>query len=95
MPLVFVAVIVYGIAQFIAAWAGIELYLGPLWAGAALLVAVFFRFTLPVTLGAFFGAMDVWQWHWALAAVFAAPGLVFVVPGVISGFLHRGENQLR
>ncbi|NCC37011.1 MAG: hypothetical protein EOM24_34135 [Chloroflexia bacterium] len=95
MPLLFVAVIVYGIAQFIAAWAGIEWYLGPLWAGAALLAAVFFRFTLPVTLGAFFGAMDVWQWHWALAAVFAAPGLVFVVPGVIVLFLDRVKNPIR
>jgi hypothetical protein len=23
-----------------------------------------FRFTLPITIGAFFGAMDVWDWHW-------------------------------
>jgi hypothetical protein len=40
-------------------------------------VAVMFltRFSLPITVGSFFGAMNVWGWHWIGALVFAAPGL--------------------
>jgi hypothetical protein len=37
-----------------------------------------------MTIGAFFGAMDIWDWHWALAGLFAAPGLAFVIPGVLA-----------
>ncbi len=47
-----------------------------------------FRFTLPITIGAFFGAMDVWSWHWGLAALFAAPGLAFLIPGVILSIIE-------
>lgn len=80
----FVAILAFGVAQFIAGYAGIALHLGTGWAIGAIVLSLFFRFPLPITIGAFFGAMDVWGWHWALAALFAAPGLAFVVPGVIA-----------
>jgi thiosulfate reductase cytochrome b subunit len=79
------AFFLFAAAQLTAGYAGIQHGIGPMWALAALLSAVFLRFTLPITVGAFFGAMSVWGWHWALAFMFAAPGLVFVLPGVISG----------
>ena len=79
------AFFVYATAQLTAGYAGIHQGIGPMWAFAALLSAVFLRFTLPITVGAFFGAMTVWGWHWALAFTFAAPGLVFVLPGVLTG----------
>ncbi len=80
----FLAILAFGLAQFVAGYAGIEHHLGAGWAIGALAVAFLLRFTLPITIGAFFGAMNVWGWHWALAALFAAPGLLFVVPGVIA-----------
>jgi hypothetical protein len=55
-----VAVLVYGVAQTYAGCVGIAHEIGALWAGAALVAAIFFRFTLPITIGAFFGAMNVW-----------------------------------
>jgi thiosulfate reductase cytochrome b subunit len=79
------AFFVFATAQLTAGYAGINQGIGPAWALAALFAAVFLRFTLPITVGAFFGAMTVWGWHWAPAFIFAAPGLVFVFPGVISG----------
>lgn len=79
-----VAFLVFGIAQLIAGFAGIEHGLGSFWAWAALIAALVIRFTLPITIGAFFGALNVWHWHWAAAAVFAAPGLLLVVPGAIA-----------
>jgi|GEM_PF-764564 len=80
----FLAFTAFGIAQLVAGFVGIEQGLGLFWAWAALFAALIFRFTLPITIGAFFGAMNVWGWHWAWAALFAAPGLAFVIPGVIS-----------
>lgn len=74
----------YGIAQIYAGFIGIEYHLGSFWAWTSVAVALLMRFTLPATIGAFYGAMDVWHWHWALAAVFAVPGLLVMVPGVIS-----------
>ena len=80
----FPAFIVFGIAQLVAGFAGIEHDLGVGWAWGALIATLMFRFTLPMTIGAFFGAMNVWGWHWALAALFAAPGLLLVIPGVLA-----------
>ncbi len=65
------------IAQLMAGFEGIQLELGTGWAWSAVSLAVFLRFSLPITIGAFFGATKVWGWHWALALVFVAPGLVF------------------
>lgn len=88
----FLVILTFGLAQFVAGYAGIEHHLGAGWAIGAFLVGFFLRFTLPITVGAFFGAMDVWGWHWALAALFAVPGLLFVVPGVIASVVSMARK---
>jgi len=88
---------VYTTAQMSAAFAGISHGLSQLWALVALCAALLLRFTLPVTIGAFFGAMQIWGWHWALALLFAAPGLIFMLPGVIPAIFSlstRGAKKL-
>lgn len=84
-----VAFLVFGIAQMIAGFAGISHELGAVWAWAALVAALGFRFTLPITIGSFFGALHVWDWHWVVALLFAAPGLALLVPGVLASFLPK------
>lgn len=86
--IVFVIFIIYSIAQMVAGYEGLVFHLGLVWAIVAILAAIFLRFTLPMTIFAFLGAMDVWHWHWALAAVFVAPGLVFIIPGVILSIIN-------
>jgi hypothetical protein len=76
--------IAFSVAQLAAGFAGIQHGLGVGWAWAAIVVAFAFRFTLPITIGAFFGAMNVWGWHWAFAALFAMPGLIFIVPSMFA-----------
>ena len=63
---------------------GIEYYFGGFWLGVAIVLVVFFRFNLPIIIGAYFGAVEVLQWHWALALLFAVPGLLFIVPSFIA-----------
>lgn len=88
----FVAFLAFGIAQLAAGFVGIEAGLGVVWAWVALVAALMFRFTLPITVGSFFGALNVWGWHWAFAALFAAPGLLLVVPGVLASALSLAKR---
>lgn len=82
----------YGLLQIWAGYIGIEYHLGGGWAIGAVSVAFLLRFTLPITIGSFFGAMDVWDWHWAGALVFAEPGLAFMalmIPGALASILKK------
>lgn len=83
----------FGIVQIGAGYVGIENSFGSVWAWVALFLAFAFRFSLPLTVGAFLCAMNVWQWHWVLAAIFAAPGLFFLVPGTIAGILASFQRR--
>ena len=54
------AFIVVAIIQLLAGWIGLEHYFGFWGALAAVGVATFFQFTLPLTVGTFLGATAVW-----------------------------------
>ncbi len=89
----FALFVVYGVAQIYAGFLGIEHHLGAIWAWLAIVASLLFRFTLPITVGAFFGAMNVWGWPWPLAAVFAAPGLLLIIPGAMAAILAVARGQ--
>lgn len=84
----FLLFIGYGIVQMFAGYIGIDYHFGALWAGVAIVAALMFRFTLPITIGAFFCAINIWHWHWALATLFVAPGLALLIPGVIFSIIE-------
>lgn len=85
----------YGIAQIVAASFGFELWVGGVWSWVIVVACMFFRFTLPITVGAFFGAYEGWGWHWAAALVFAVPGLLLVVPGILGTIMTRLRGLAR
>jgi len=66
----------YTFLQLYAGFIGIEHYLGMFWAFVSVFLAFALRITLPLSIGAFFGAMNVWGWHWFFALLFAAPALI-------------------
>ena len=76
--------LLFGIAQLVVGGMGIEYYFGGFWLGVAIVLVVFFRFNLPIIIGSYFGAVELLQWHWALALLFAVPGLLFIVPSFIA-----------
>lgn len=78
MSVIISGITVYGVAQIWAGYIGIDHHLGTGWAIGAVVVAILFRFSLPITIGSFFGAMNVWGWPWYGAFIFAAPGLAFM-----------------
>lgn len=76
------AMIILAIAQIVVGFLGIEHTIGPGWAWGALALGFILRLTLPLTIGSFFGATEVLGWHWLPALLFAAPGLLFIIPGM-------------
>src|SRR5262245_47903567 len=75
--------LVYGGAQVYACFTGAEYYLGTACAWLIVLAALWVRSSLPITLGAFFGALQAWGWHWVAATAFAAPGLLLLIPDAL------------
>ena len=86
---------IYGIAQIIAAYVGFDYYVGVFFAALIMAVCMFLRFTLPITVASFLGAMNVWEWHWFWALLFAAPGLVFIIPSILTSLLQPAVARLR
>lgn len=89
----FIALIVVGLLQITLGFAGIEYHLGGFWAFAAIVAALWLRFLLPVTIGSYFGAVDVMGWEWYVGVAIAAPGVLFVVPSMVMVALN-GINGL-
>ena len=73
-----------GLAQMIVGYIGIEYHLGSGWAIGAVVLALMFRFSLPLTVGTFFGAMDVFGFSFIVALLITLPGLLLMVPGAIA-----------
>ena len=77
-----------GIAQMYVGFLGIEYHFGEIWAWVAIGAAFFLRVMFPLTIGTYFGAVDVlgWPWYGGLAA--AAPGLLFILPAMVTGVIE-------
>lgn len=88
-----------GVVQIIVGYMGIEYHLGGGWAIGLVIASIFFRISFPLTIGTFFGALDVLGWSWLGALILTLPGLLLMVPGAIAMGLggliamFKGSNQ--
>jgi hypothetical protein len=82
------AVLAWSLFQLVMGVLGIDHYFGVFGALLALIAAFFFRFTLPLSVGAFFGMTEVLGWHWFIALLVCMPGLLLLVPGFIAARLE-------
>lgn len=85
--LMMIAFLGYGLTVLAIGWIGIEKELGWWWAFGASTLAILLRFTIPISVGAIYGAMYLWDWHWALATLFALPGLAFMIPALLAALI--------
>lgn len=69
--------------------------LGGWWAFAALVAAFGFRFMLPLTIGTYFGAVEVLGWPWWGGVLIAAPGLLLIVPSILAQALEGLSSTIR
>lgn len=75
--------LVIGLIQLYVGYLGIEYHWGTTGAVICVVLAFLFRFMLPLTVGTFFGALDVWGWPWYGALALTVPGLAFALPGLV------------
>ena len=71
--LLFIAMFAIGIFYLYAGVVGIGIEFGTGWAIAAFIAAMVLRFSLPLSVGAFFYATNVWGWGTLGGLVFAFP----------------------
>ena len=74
----------FAIFSTIVGYLGVEYHLGSGWAIGCLIAAFVFRFSLPLTVGFFFGLVDVLGWNIFVAILVTVPGLIFMIPGAIA-----------
>ena len=69
---------------------------GTFFAWVIILFSVFYRFTfLLLTIGVFFGIMNVLEWHLIFAVLFTLPSLLFVFPKQILNLKIKQKNKTK
>lgn len=79
--------ILYGALIIYLGYMGIAVECGEVWAIIATVLA-FLGFAIPISIGAVFGVMHVWGWHWIPALLLAIPGIIIMAPIFISGVFN-------
>ena len=87
--------LVVGLAQMVIGYLGIEYHLGGGWAIGAVVLAIMFRFSFPLTIGTFFGAIDVLNLSWIVALIITLPGLLLMVPGAIAAGIAGLSSSIK
>ena len=66
---------------------------GTFFAWVIILFSIFYRFTfLLLTIGVFFGIINVLEWHLIFAILFTLPSLLFIFPKQILNFKMRSKE---
>ena len=69
---------------------------GTFFAWVIILFSVFYRFTfLLLTIGVFFGIVNVLEWHLIFAILFTLPSLLFIFPKQILNFKMKSKNKTK
>ena len=69
---------------------------GTFFAWVIILFSIFYRFTfLLLTIGVFFGIINVLEWHLILAVLFTLPSLLFIFPKQILNFKMKSKNKIK
>jgi|TARA_Y100000287_G_scaffold18563_1_gene12981 hypothetical protein len=69
---------------------------GTFFAWVIILFSIFYRFTfLLLTIGVFFGIINVLEWHLIFAILFTLPSLLFIFPKQILNFKIKSKNKTK
>lgn len=83
------------VVQLWAAWSGANHYIGAIATVVLFFVTIGLRFTLPITIFAFFGAWVVWGWAWYWALLLALPSLAIALPSLAAGTFDWARSVVR
>ena len=69
---------------------------GTFFAWVFILFSIFYRFTfLLLTIGVFFGIINVLEWHLIFAVLFTLPSLLFIFPKQILNFKMKSNSKTK
>jgi len=69
---------------------------GTFFAWVIILFSIFYRFTfLLLTIGVFFGIINVLEWHLFFAVLFTLPSLLFIFPKQILNFKMKSNSKTK
>ena len=69
---------------------------GTFFAWVIILLSIFYRFTfILLTIGVFFGIINVLEWHLIFAILFTLPSLLFIFPKQILNFKMKSKNKTK
>ena len=69
---------------------------GTFFAWVIILFSIFYRFTfILLTIGVFFGIINVLEWHLIFAVLFTLPSLLFIFPKQILNFKMKAKNKTK
>ncbi|MDC3003536.1 hypothetical protein OAZ20_05565 [Paracoccaceae bacterium] len=95
--LMFFCVLAVGIIQIWLGFLGIEYLSNTIWAFLAVLALFFLRIILPLTIGTYFGAVEVMGWEPIIGLILAVPGFFFILPSIlmsaIEPFLSKNNKS--
>jgi len=67
---------------------------GTFLAWVIILLGIFYRFTfLLLTIGVFFGIINILEWHWIIALLFTLPSFIFIFPKQILNFKMKSKTN--
>ena len=67
---------------------------GTFFAWVIILFSIFYRFTfLLLTIGVFFGIVNILEWHLIFAVLFTLPSLLFIFPKQVIHFKMKSTNK--
>lgn len=95
MAILMIVIMIAGVAQLYLGYVGIEDWLGSGWALGALALAFFARIMLPLTVGTYLAMTNVYGYEWWVAAIVAAPGLLLILPAMVSDTFSKFFNKVR
>ena len=84
MAIVFILIMIAGLAQLYLGYIGIEDWLGGAWALGALGLAFFLRIMFPLTIGTYLAVTNVYGYDWWIGVIVAAPGLLLIAPALVT-----------
>ena len=90
---IIIVMLVAGAAQLYLGYVGIEDWLGVGWAFVALALAFSLRIVLPLTIGTYLAMTNVYGYDWWIAAIVAAPGLLVIVPAMVTEIFAKVFNK--
>lgn len=84
--IVYIGFLILGIVQFLAIYAGFDVWLGLHWIIALPLAFILGQLPLVGTIVGMFGAVEAWHWSWVQAfLLFFGPFIVLSILYMISG----------